>query len=205
MIAPVACTEIRAFLFGTVNLYANSMPNGIRRPIKRKAVKPPPPIDPGEAEFDEAFSHLQPRVKARRDQFVREYIKDFNGANAMRRMGSVSQTPWVRASEWLSEPYTQWKLAQMLETLDDKAIVTRNEVLAGLKKEAHHFGLDGSAAARISAWRSLAKILGIEVTKVEGNISLGGGVMLLPASGSPEEWEKAAAKAQAELKESVRK
>ena len=50
----------------------------------------------------------------------------------------------------------------------------------------------------------MGKILGLEITKVEGNINLAGGVMLLPHSGTPEEWEKAAATAQEKLKQAVR-
>jgi hypothetical protein len=119
-------------------------------------------------------------------------------------MGSKSKAPWVRASEYLSEPYTQWFLGQLLRTLDDAAIVTRSEVLLGLKREAHYHGLDGSAAARIAAWRTIGKIMGLEITKVEGNLNLAGGVMLMPFSGTPEEWEKAAQSAQEKLKQNVR-
>lgn len=161
--------------------------------------------DPEVALFDSAFQEIPRAKKLRREQFVREYIKDFNGSEAMRRMGSLSKTPWVQASEWLKEAYTQWFLAKMVSELDEQAIITRNEVLFGLKKEANSHGIDGSAAARISAWRAIAKILGIEITKVEGNVNLGGGVMLMPMSGTPEQWEKAASEAQKKLKADVRK
>lgn len=156
-------------------------------------------------EFErEDFANLRDDYKRNREEFCREYIKDFNGSQAMLRMGSKSQTPWVRASEWLKQPYTQWYLGKLLQKLDDKAIVTRAEILLGLKREAHHFGLDGSAAARIAAWRTIAKILGLEITKVEGSMTLQGGVMTIPLSGSPDEWEQAAAKAQEMLKQKVR-
>jgi hypothetical protein len=169
--------------------------------------QPPPLVEVDEEGFatKEDWSHLQTRYKKRREQFVHEYIKDFNGSQALQRMGYVMTQPWVKASIFLSEPYTQWYLGSMMAKLQEHAIVTKNEVLLGLKKEAHYHGMDGSAAARIAAWRTLAKILGIEVDKVEGTVTLQGGVMLLPHSGTPEEWEKAASAAQEKLKQDVRK
>lgn len=177
-----------------------------RRGVKRRrcSYSPPPIIDEA-AEFDDSFSDLRTDMKRNRERFCREYIKDFNAANAMRRLGSKSRTPQVRGHEWLQHPYTQWFLSGLLEKLDASAIVTRNEVLVGLKREAHYFDRhEGSPAARIAALRTLGKILGMEITKVEGNMTIGGGVMVLPMSGTPEEWEKAAAMAQANLKKRVR-
>lgn len=176
-----------------------------RKRIQKRPRPPVAPIAKDEAgEFDPSFGDLRADAKRRREEFCREYIKDFNASEAVRRMGYKSKTPWVMASEWMKEPYTQFFLDKMLRALDRTAIVSANEILAGLKKEAHYYGMDGGAAARISAWRSLGKMLGLEVTKIEGNVNLGGGVMLMPFSGSPDEWEKAASKAQKNLKETVR-
>lgn len=193
------------------------MPHGKKRPVR--VPKPPKSKPPGlvlyappptlPVEDEEGFtntdwSHLQTRYKTKREQFVHEYIKDFNGSQALQRMGYVRVQPWVTASIWLSEPYTQWYLGKMMAVLADNAIVTRSEVLLGLKKEAHYHGMDGSAAARIAAWRTIGKIMGLEITKVEGNVNLQGGVMLMPFAGTPEEWEKAAQAAQEKLKKDVR-
>lgn len=184
----------------------------IKKPKKRAPNAPltlvlrsPPPTEDVEAsEFDVNWDSIPIAKRNRREAFCHEYIKDFNGSQAMARLGSKSKAPWVHASEWLKEPYTQWYLGQLMVKLEDKAIVTRSEILLGLKKEANYHGIDGSAAARIAAWRTMGKILGLEITKVEGNMTLAGGVMLLPHSGTPEEWEKAAATAQEKLKQQVR-
>jgi hypothetical protein len=167
----------------------------------------PPPLEHIDEEGfgDQNWDHLQPRYIARRQLFVHEYLKDFNGSQAIQRMGYVMTQPWVKASQFLTEPYTQWYLGQLMAKLEDSAIITRSEILLGLKKEAHYHGLDGSAAARIAAWRTLGKILGLEVTKIEGNVAIQGGVMLMPFSGTPEEWEQAAQSAQEKLKQDVRK
>lgn len=186
------------------------MPKGKRTQIKTFRAPPPTKaLDDKEArEFAEQdWSHLQEGMKLRRDRFVYEYIKDFNGAAAIRRMGYLSKQPQIRASEWMAEPYVQWKLGQMLAKLDEKAIVTRTEILMGLKKEAFSDDVPFSANAstRISALRALAKILGMEITRVEGNMTVNGGVMEVPFSGSVDDWEKKAKGSQAELKKSVRK
>jgi hypothetical protein len=169
---------------------------------------PPPPPEPEvideEGFTDDTWKHLQTRYKAKREKFIHEYIKDMNGSQALQRMGYVRQQPWITASIWLNEPYTQWYLSKLRAKATDDAIFTRSEILFQLKKEAHYNGLDGSAAARIAALRTAAKILGLEITKVEGNVNLQGGVMLMPFAGTPEEWEKAAQAAQAKLKQDVR-
>lgn len=167
---------------------------------------PPPTEDVDEEGFLKAgdWSHLRQNYKGKRELFCHEYIKDFNGSQALQRMGYVRKAPWVTASEWLGEPYTQWYLGTLIAKLDERAIVTKNQILMGLWKEANYHGLDGGAASRVAAFRALAKILGIEVTKVEGSLTLQGGVMTIPLSGTPEEWEKAAEVAQATLKKNVR-
>lgn len=179
------------------------MPNGKRRKLLK--FRTPVTFDE-DKEFDADFSKLQNRVKLKRQQFCQEYIKDFNGAAAMRRMGYIgNKTPWIHASEWLKEPYTQWYLHRLMSSVEEKAIVSRNDVLLGLKREAHYFaGLDASSASRISALRTLAKILGMEVTKVEGNLVINGGVMAVPLATSPEEWERNSKEAQKQLKKKVR-
>ncbi len=155
----------------------------------------------------EDFNKLHINLKARRNQFVREYIKDFNGRAAMLRMGYTCQANSAQstAARWLSEPYTQYALSELMQKMDEKAIVSRNEILYGLKSEANVFGDEGSHAARISAWRALAKINGMEITRVEGNVGLAaGGVMAVPYVSSPEEWERLTREAQSKLKAAVR-
>ena len=151
------------------------------------------------------FTLLRADYKANRRRFVYEYIKDFNGADAIRRLGYQCKRPNVKAADFLAEPYTQHLLWDLVAKADEKAIVTRNEVLFGLKKEANHSGPDGHSSSRIAAWGKLAKILGMEITKIEGNMTHSGGVMAVPFSGSLADWEKASKLAQAKLKTEVKK
>lgn len=179
---------------------------GKRKPVqlrKYKAAPIPAGLDES-ADFVPDFSHLQQRTKLLRQNFCHEYIKDFNSGHALLRMGYKYARPYIRAGEWLREAYTQWYLSTLMEKMEEKAIVTRNTVLLGLLKEAnYHGGLDASSASRISAFRALAKILGMEVTTVNGNITLTGGVMAVPMAGTLDEWEAASKKAQAQLKQAV--
>lgn len=176
---------------------------------KLRAVKLRPRAEgdglPDAKDFDQDFSHIRNDRKMLREKFVREYIKDFNGTEAMRRLGYRHSAVNVHAAKFLRDPYTQWFLRQLLDKLDEKAIVNRNMVLSGLLKEANARGYDDSHSARVSAWRTLGRILGMEITKVEGNLNVNGGVMAVPFTGSLEDWEKQTQAAQAKLKEDVRK
>lgn len=153
--------------------------------------------DPGEP-YD--FRHVHPRIAAIRRLFVSEFVKDFNGSAALARLGFVYKNPAITANKWLSEPFTQHCLDKFVRSAEDAALITRQEILAGLKREAHAFGLDASGASRVSAFGKLAKILGLEITKVEANVTAAGGIMLVPIGGNPDDWEKNAAAAQATLK-----
>lgn len=154
------------------------------------------------------FDNLSPRYKGRRHKFLAEYIKDFNGTAAIFRLGYTcsSATARGRACRWLAEPYTSHQLGVMMAKMDEGAIVDRKEVLVGLKREANapDVPFSSNATTRIQALRSLGKILGMEITKVEGNMTVNGGVMAVPFV-SPESWGKEAKRSQESLKKEVRK
>lgn len=176
---------------------------GKRRPIQTQFRAPPKQED---EDFGD-FSEMQERTKLLRRRFAGEYIKDFNATAAILRMGFKysRKTAQVKGSQFMGDAYTHHCIAELTAQMDEKAIVSRQEVLLGLKKEAHASNsLFASSSTRISAFRSLAKILGMEITKVEGNMTLAGGVMAVPFAGSLEEWEKYSREAQEKLKAEVR-
>lgn len=183
------------------------MSKGKRRPIVK--VRKRPEIVKDEEDNFVNFDHLQTRTKLLRKKFVNEYLKDFNASRALLRMGYKYDLKVANAyaGKWMGEAYTQYLIAEAMEKMDEQAIVDRKEVLLGLKREAHapDVPFSSNASTRISALRSLAKILGMEIVKADVNMTIGGGVMAIPLSGSPEEWEKATQLAQAKLKEAVRK
>jgi hypothetical protein len=178
------------------------------RKARAKLPLPPPPprvpLDRDDVEcnfnLDPEWSHIQTRTKAARRRFLMEYIKDFNAKAAALRTGFVEAHNAASAScRWLAEPFTQWLLDQILAELKEDAIVTRQEILAGLKREACSYE-EGAHGSRVKAWATLAKLKGMEVLKVEGELNVSGKVMTVPLAQSPEEFEAIARFRQAKLK-----
>lgn len=145
------------------------------------------------------WQHISPKVMAVRQLFVLEFVKDFSPLNAMLRLGWKTDHPAQLGNNWLREPYTQYVLDKFIREAKDEALVTRATIIAGLVREANTYGLDGSGASRTGALRSLAKILGMELQKVQVE-TVSPGVMFIPMMGSPDQWEQMAAKAQEDLK-----
>lgn len=172
---------------------------------RRKAAPPVPTVEgisDAELNFEiEAdWPHIQPRTKAARRVFLAEFLKDFNGTNAALRTGYCTEkNARNSACRWLAEPFTQWLLDRMLTELKEDAIVTRREVLAGLKREAFN-NEPGASASRVKAWSTLGKLLGMEVTKLEGNVTVSAKVMTVPLATTPEEFEAVAMFRQAKLR-----
>lgn len=149
------------------------------------------------------FDYVSENKKSARRLFVAEYIKDFNGTKAVMRLGWGYNDPAGTAFSWLQEPYTQFLLDQHVATCDAESLVTKNKVLGGLLREANSYSLDSSGASRVSAWGKLAKIKGMEITKVEID-KVAPGVMFVPLGSTPEEWEKNAAKQQQALQKQAK-
>lgn len=150
------------------------------------------------------FRHVHPKTQALRRLFVAEFIKDYNGSAAIARLGLEFSQPAMIANVWLKEPFTQHVLDLYVREVEQDALVTRNQVIAALVREANYFGLDSSGAARVSALGKLARILGMEKIKVEGEIVHRGGIMLVPIAANPDEWEKHAAGSQKQLKQAAK-
>lgn len=145
------------------------------------------------------WSHLSAKTMALRQMFVIEFVKDFNPKKAMQRLGWKTEHPAQLGNNWLNEPYTQYCLDKFIREAKDEALVTRAAVISGLVREANSYEIDSSGASRTAALGKLAKVLGMEITKVQVD-KVAPGVMFIPMMGTPEQWEQAAAKAQDDLK-----
>lgn len=156
--------------------------------------------------------NLNPKQKAMADEFVLQYLRDFNARQAYIRTHEhfnpfdeiTDNTAATKGYAMLRWPYVARKLRDQMDAAEEKNIVTRNEILFGLKREANYQGPGASHAARIGGWATLAKIMGMETKKVEATLAMKGGVMVVPAVEGVDEWEKRAAAAQAALKEAVK-
>ena len=148
---------------------------------------------------------MTPKMKLRRDRFVQEYIVDFNGTLAALRIGIPAASASKQASELLREPYVQKKLQEYILLVEEDVLVDRKRVLAGLVKEANWYGMDSSHSARVQAYGKLAKILGMEIENIKQDVTVRGGVMIVPVHADINSWEQQAAQSQKQLKQEVRK
>lgn len=141
------------------------------------------------------------------DRFVYEYLHDFNSSMAFIRAGGTAAHATTGGPESLRTAYVQTQLRNVTEMVDEEKLVTRGEVIMGIKKEAHYFGDDGSSSARVRAWGMLAKIKGMDVPKAPELVNdlPPGGVMEVPMIASPAEWAEQAVESQLALKNDVRK
>lgn len=149
------------------------------------------------------FEHVHPRTQAIRRLFVAEFVKDFNMSAAMLRLGLNYSQPAMVATKWLKEPFTQFILDRFIRESEDEALVTRQHIIAALVREANNYGLDSSGASRVSALGKLAKIKGMEIDRSQVDVRVAGGIMLIPVTGSPDDWERSAQRAQLELKQAA--
>lgn len=158
--------------------------------------------------------NLTPKQKQRADEFVLQYLRDFNATQAFVRTQLAEGKPFeeidlayamnagYQMTRW---PYVAQRIQGAMDEAEEKNIVTRNEVMFGLKREANFHGAGASHGARVGSWSKLAGILGMDVKRVEQQLALKGGVLVVPAVDGVEEWERRSAAAQAALKEEVRK
>lgn len=141
------------------------------------------------------------------DKFIYEYVHDFNSSMAWIRAGGTPDHATTGGPESLRTAYVQNQLRILTNQLEEEQIITRGEVLMGIKKEANYFGEDGSSSARVRAWGMLAKIKGMDnpQPKEPEDDRPAGGVMEVPMSVTDVEWAEIATKSQTALKLDVRK
>jgi hypothetical protein len=155
---------------------------------------------------DEYFS-TRPKLKARRDRFISEYIRDFDSTGAFIRAGGPCTTAAKQSWEYLHEPYVLARLQEVVKAMAEVDLIDNKVILMGLIKEARFCGIGASHGARVTAWKTLAQIKGMEKTVVSGDINhnVRGGVMIVPVMPSSDQWEQLASNSQKLLKEDVRK
>lgn len=160
-----------------------------------------PGLRPDETDL---FPDLSSDDRLRLDMFVRHYMKCFSVRKAATLCGASPASAGVEGLRMSREPYTLWAMQRYVDSMDEKDIVTRKDVLLGLRKEALAEGPDATHAGRIAAWKTIGKFIGMEVIKVEGEVKHFHAVMQVPAVTGEEEWGQAAAGSQKRLKEAVR-
>lgn len=192
---------------------------GMKKQARRQAGLPPLPVSdgtgkPGRKPTSERNKKLAENATEDRlplakkmflDRFVAEYLHDFNSSMAYIRAGGNPNHATSGGPASLRTAYVQNQIRTLSEHLDEEKLVTRGEIVMGIKREANHYGDDGSSSARVKAWATLAKIKGMEApTKVQAEVVHKGGVMEVPMVATEVEWQDVAQASQLQLKNDVR-
>lgn len=149
---------------------------------------------------------LSEAARAVRNRFVDEYLIDFQPVAAARRCGFQPVFAEAWAKRFMDEPYVNKRINEVkLRDLDedDLAAYDRKRIRASLMQEAHDRSSSGTA--RVAALGKLMSWYGLDQpVKIQQQIEHRGGVMMVPAIASLDEWEKVAMESQRKLEESSR-
>lgn len=151
-----------------------------------------------------AAQELSEKEKVLRNKFVDEYLLDFDQTAAAIRVGFSASFAQTYAEKFMQEPYVRKRIADMQTALaqDEKleAEQDKRRIRAGLLREAHYRGPGSSHAARVSALGKLATIRDMDAPiKLKTDVTMRGGVMMIPAIANIEEWQMAAQASQENL------
>lgn len=146
---------------------------------------------------------LNEHEKKTRDQFVQEYLKDFDPYRACIRIGYSNLFAGDFAKRFMEEPYTLKRIADVQGgVLDGEEINEEKEkkkILNALWREAN--SMTSPAASRVAALAKLTAIFGMDApsrsnVNVTGNE---GGVFVVPGIMNEAQWALQASTQQAEL------
>ncbi len=146
-------------------------------------------------------------AKKLRDQFVTEYLSDYDQTNAALRVGYRGDIAKQYGIKLMHCPYVLQQIRLRQVAADDNPEDMKKVIMAGLVREANYRGPGCSQAARVAALSKLAAIHGmdaptrskLEMTGADGQPLNAGGIFVVPGIMTTEAWEAAAAAQQAEL------
>ena len=104
-------------------------------------------------------------------RFVWEFCKDHSPAAAAIRAGYREKNAPSVASRLIRIPAVQAAIRERERQIAEAALLDETIVLEGLLREARYTGDGSTHTARVSAWREVAKILGLEIRKVEHTVT----------------------------------
>lgn len=161
--------------------------------------------------------------KELRDKFIAEYLRDYNAYGACVRIGFTGEEALETAKEYMEEPYVKRGITDAedrrsahLRTVQEEDLsqlpagfvphdeeTDKQRIVSGLFREAFYKGPGATHNSRVSALGTLAKIYKLDKEEAKEIDHLKTNVMVVPAMGTPEQWEAAAAAQQANLKKQV--
>ena len=100
------------------------------------------------------------KMTPKQERFCVEYLVDLNATQAAIRAGYSEKTARSVGCENLTKPDISDRIAALQEERQARTLVTADDVVRGLDREARREGEGASHSARVSAWGHLAKITG---------------------------------------------
>jgi hypothetical protein len=151
---------------------------------------------------------LSEREKALRDKFCEEYIKDENEYKACSRVGFAAAFVPEMAKLFMRESYVTKKIRAMQEEQlhgpEKDAKQTARDIAISVYKEVALNKFE-KGAARVAAASGLVNLHGIAApTKSQVDVNHRGGVLMVPAIASLNDWESIAMATQRGLVSDVR-
>ncbi len=161
--------------------------------------------------------HMAEDERQLRDRYIHEYLRDSDWSAAALRMGYTQETCLEFAKQMSDCPYVRRKISEATApswiratpesdaanpyTQDPEHI--QQQVISTLMREMHAKGGGSSQVGRIAAAKELARIY--KMGEIEDKSKVIQSVMIVPAMGNVDDWEKQAKAQQAKLKEDVKK
>lgn len=150
-----------------------------------------------------------PGEKKLKDNFVTEYLVDFDAWAAAIRVGYARSIAATYAQVMLEDTYVRREIQrrQQAEATNPReaAKAKKRMIEASLMREAHYKGPGATHNARVTALTTLAKINDMDAPiKTKTEMTHKGGVMIAPAIASISEWEKEAVTSQQNLVKEAR-
>ena len=111
-------------------------------------------------------------ISSKQKRFVIEYCKDWNATAAAKRAGYPAASAHNAGHRLLRRPAVRAAIRERQDRVAQAALLDEVEIVRGLLREARYQGEGSSHAARVSAWKELAKIRGLEVSRVEHTVDV---------------------------------
>jgi len=162
---------------------------------------PSPYIDPLIAEKE----YTQEEILLRK-AFVTEYMDSRNAYRACVEIGFLEVYAADWAKRFMGEGLVRRLISEAQRNDTDTEVTPRQRnYRSWMEGHATYYGLGASHGARVAATAHLMKMEGMEApSKLEGEFTYKGGVMVVPHLLSAQDWADKAFASQTELKETVR-
>ena len=99
-------------------------------------------------------------LNTRQKDFIRHYCRLGNGTRAAVAAGYSEKGASVKGTELLAMDKVQRHIRVQRRSIARELNITQELVLQGMMSEAHGIGPDTNSAARMTAWREVAKLQG---------------------------------------------